>query len=163
MSRLERVTLGYVISPTQISMPHRRGTTVLEILAAGTILGVLLVVCAQMLSRTAVQQQAISNRRAATQMTANAMERISVLPWDALDQAALDAIASAVVGQGMLRGARLEIAVDEPDGTPRAKRIHVAAIWQESSDEAERRQILTAWRYREADPASRQTQRGGGQ
>lgn len=130
----------------------------LEILAAGTILGVLLVVCAQMLSRTAVQQRAISNRRAAMQMIANAMERTSVLPWNGLDQTTLDAIASAVVGQGMLRGARLEIAVDESDGTLHAKRIRVVATWLESGDDAERQQMLTAWRYGEADPASPQLQ-----
>lgn len=155
--------MGSVSSRRRSTIVCRRGTTVLEILAAGAILGVLLVVCAQMLSRTAVQQRAISNRRAAMHMTANAMERISTLPWDGLEQPALDAIASAVVGQGMLRGARLEIKVDEPDRAPRAKRIRVVATWPENSDEVQRRQVLTAWRYGEAEPAASQLPREGEQ
>ncbi len=126
---------------------RRRGTTVLELVAAAAVLAVLLVVCAQMLSRTAVQQRALANRRAALQMASNAMEHVHALPWDGLNEAATDAVATAVVGQEMVRGARLDVAVGEADATLRAKRIRVTVTWNEGSDEVERKQQLTAWCY----------------
>lgn len=142
---------------TRTTSTRRPGTTVLELIAAGAILTVLLVVCAQMLNRTASQQQAISNRRAALQMTANAMERISALPWEELDQSAAGAIATAVVRQAMLRDARLEVTVEELDETLRQKKIRVTATWLEGSDEVERKQQLTAWRF--AEPSWTGTER----
>ncbi len=124
----------------------RRGTTILELIAAGAVLAVLLVVCAQMLSRTAVQQQAVANRRAALQMASNAMERVQALPWSGLDAASVERIAQAVVEQGMLRDGRLAVTIDEPESRLPAKRIHVTVTWNEGSDEVERKQQLTAWR-----------------
>jgi Tfp pilus assembly protein PilE len=132
---------------TRQSSPRRHGTTVLELIAAGAILGVLLVVCAQMLSRTAVQQQAISNRRAAIQMTANAMERVASLSWEDLNESEAEAIATTVVRQAMFRDARLAVTVEELDETLRQKKIRITATWKEGSDEVERKQQLTAWRY----------------
>jgi Tfp pilus assembly protein PilE len=141
---------------TRKSSTRRYGTTVLELVAAGSILSVLLVVCSQMLSRTAVQQQAISNRRAAIQMTANAMERISTLPWEELDEAAAETIATTVVSQKMLRNARLKVSIEELDETLRQKKIRITATWKEDSDEVERKQQLTAWRY--AEPSNSGTE-----
>ena len=121
-----------------------------EIIAAGAVLGVLVVVCAQMLSRTAVQQRAIANRRAALQMASNAMERVYALPWGKLDAGNTETIAKAVIEQGMLRGGRLDIVVDESDPALPAKRIRVSVTSNEGSDEVERKQQLTSWRYAEA-------------
>lgn len=149
--------MHFVDFTTRTTSTRRHGTTVLELVAAGAILSVLLVVCAQMLSRTAVQQQAISNRRAALQMTANAMERISALPWEGLSQSAADAIAATVVSQAMLRDARLEVIIEELDETLRQKKIWITATWREGSDEVERKQQLTAWRY--AEPSGTGTER----
>ena len=132
---------------TRMTQKCRHGTTMVEVIAAGAVLSVLLVVSAQMLSRAAIQQRAISNRRAALQMTANTMERVHALPWDALDRDATDAIASAVLSQKMLRGAQLDVTVDDLDGSLGGKRIRVTATWNEGSDEVERHQELTAWRY----------------
>ena len=127
----------------------------IEVIAAGAVLAVLLVVSAQMLSRTAVQQRAILNRRAALQMTANTMERVYALPWDALDQEAANAIASNVMAQQMLRRSQLGVRVDQLDGALGRTRIRVTASWSEGSDEVERHQELTAWRY--ADSSKSET------
>lgn len=137
---------------TKQTANQRRGTTVLEIVAAGAVLGVLLIVCAQMLSRTAVQQQAIANRRAALQMAANAMERARTVPWEELDAASTERIARAVVDQEMLRGGRVDIAVDEPESSFPAKRVRAIVSWKEERDGVERKQELTAWRFAERSP-----------
>ena len=140
---------------------RRGGTTLLELIAAGAVLGILLIVCAQMLGRAAVQQQAIGHRRAALQTASNAMERAHALSWDDVDAARMETIVQAVVEQGVLRGSRLAIAVDQPESTPPSKRIRVTVIWTEGGDAVQRKQELTAWRYAplphstaDADPAA---------
>jgi type II secretory pathway component PulJ len=132
---------------TDNAVVRRSGTTLLEVIAAGAILGVLLIVCAQMLSRAVVQQQAIAHRRAALQMACNAMERAQAQSWDEVDGARMESIAQAVVEQGMLRNGRVVLVVDQPESMPPSKRIHVTVSWTEGSDEVERKQELTAWRY----------------
>ena len=143
------------LRPAAGSAKRRRATTLLEVIAAAAVLGTLMIVCAQMLSRTAVQQQTLSNRRAAVHMTANAMERAFALSWSALNQQAADAIAAEVVSQNMLRGAQLDVSIGANDETPERKRIRVTAIWNEGSDGVERKQQLTAWRY--AEPLAAET------
>ena len=112
----------------------------------------LLVVCAQLLSRIAVQQLAISNRRAALEMAANAMERARTLPWEDLDATSMGPIVQAVAGQEMLRGAQVDVTVDEPESDVPAKRIRVTVNWKEERDGEERTQKLTAWRFAEGLP-----------
>ena len=131
----------------------------LELIAASAILAVLLIVCAQMLSRTAVQQQGISNRRAATQMTVNAMERVWALPWREMEEEALKRIAATVLAEKMLRRAQVEVVVDDLEGKPASKRIRVTVTWREGSNGIERQQQLTAWRY--ADNRGSSAERAG--
>lgn len=140
---------------------QRRGTTVIELIAAAAILGVLIVVCSQMLSRTIAQQQAIAHRRAALQMASNAMERVQALAWNQLTQADTEPIARAVVAQGALRRSRIEIEIVESRAAPTARRIGVTVFWAEGTDEVERKQKLTAWRFAEENRSSSGTVLGG--
>ncbi len=134
---------------TKSNATRRRGTTLVECIAAGAILAVLLVVCTQALSRTVIQQKAITNRRAALQTAANAMERVHALAWHELAPPNTQRIAQQVSQQEMLRNGRLEITVEESEAAPPAKRIRVAVLWKEMGEERERSQQLTAWRYAE--------------
>lgn len=134
---------------TKSNATRRRGTTLVECIAAGAILAVLLVVCTQALSRTVIQQRAIANRRAALQTAANAMERVHALAWDQLAPANTQRIARQVSQQEMLRGGRVEITVEESQAAPPAKRVRVAVFWKEMGEDRERSQLLTAWRYAE--------------
>ncbi len=131
---------------------RRRGTTLVEVVAAGAILGALLIVCAQMLSRTAVQQHAIANRHTALRMASNAMERARSVPWAHLDAAAMQPIAQAVAGQDRLKSGRVDVTVDPPLSPLGARRIRVTVTWKEESDGVERSQQLTAWRFADAPP-----------
>jgi len=136
---------------TKYTSTGRGGTTLVELIAAAAILAVLIVVCTQMLSRTITQQQAIAHRRAALQMASNAMERVQALTWNELTQADTEPIAQAVVTQGKLRKSRIEIEIVPSEAAPTAKRIGVAVFWTEGSDEVERKQTLTAWRFAHLD------------
>ncbi|MHB8901969.1 MAG: hypothetical protein ACYC6Y_24700 [Thermoguttaceae bacterium] len=125
------------------------GTTLLEVVAAGAILGALIVACMQMLGRAALQQQAIANRRAALQAAANAMERAAALPWHELTAAGGERIVRELDGQPMPRGANLKLVVDPSDSPMPARRVRVVVTWRERNDGAERRQELVAWRFAE--------------
>jgi Tfp pilus assembly protein PilE len=134
---------------TKNTSAGRGGTTLIELIAAAAILAVLIVVCSQMLSRTVTQQQAIAHRRAALQMASNAMERVQALAWNELTAAGMKPIAQAVVAQGMLRRSRIEVEIVQSEAAPPAKRISVTVFWAERSDQVERKQKLTAWRFAE--------------
>lgn len=128
--------------------PFRGGMTLFEILAAVAVLGVLLVACAQMLAVMTVQQQANRNRRAALQMAQNAMERTFTLPWDRSGTEETEKIAAKIAGQGMVRDARVEIAVDSTPARRDEQIVRIAVRWREGAGETERVERLTAWRYR---------------
>ncbi|NLZ01735.1 MAG: hypothetical protein GXY25_14510 [Pirellulaceae bacterium] len=125
-----------------------------EVLAAVAVLGVLLIACAQMLAVMTVQQQAVRNRRAAVQMAQNAMERCFAAARGQTEADKSDEIAAEVTAAGMLRDARVEIALEDA-GDPRGVRVAVA--WREGAEEPERVVRLTGWRYRvrQAEEAAR--------
>jgi|LSQX01.1.fsa_nt_gb prepilin-type N-terminal cleavage/methylation domain-containing protein len=135
----------------------RGGMTLFEVLAAVAVLGVLLIACAQMLAVMTVQQQAVRNRRAAVQMAQNAMERCFAAARGQTEADKSDEIAAEVTAAGMLRDARVEIALEDA-GDPRGVRtVRVAVAWREGAEEPERVVRLTGWRYRvrQAEEAAR--------
>lgn len=150
--------LKLVVRRTALERP---GTTLIELTAAAAILAVLIVVCSQMLSRTIAQQQAIAHRRAALQLASNAMERVQALAWNELTSAGTEPIAQAVVTQGKLRKSRIEIEIVQSEAAPTARRIVVTVFWTERSDQVERKQKLTAWRFAEENRSSSGTVPGG--
>lgn len=148
-------------------LPRRGGMTLFEILAAAAVLGVLLVACGQMLAAMTIQQRAIRNRRAALQMVQNAMERAFTLPWGRSGEEEAEKMAAEIAAQGMLRGARVEIALESAPARRDEQTIRVAVAWREGREETERVERLTAWRYRTgrpeevaAPPEASQPQRG---
>lgn len=126
---------------------HRGGMTLFEILAAVSVLGVLLIACAQMLAVMTVQQQAVRNRRAAVQMAQNAMERCFAAAWEQMGADKTAEIAAEIAAEGMLRGARVEIALKRAVDLHDGRTVQVAVAWREGAEEPERVERLTAWRY----------------
>ncbi len=141
----------------------RGGMTLFEILAAVSVLGVLLIACAQMLAVMTVQQQAVRNRRAAVQMAQNAMERCFAAAWEQTGADKTAEIAAEITAEGMLRDARVEIALDRAGDLRDVQTVRVAVAWREGTEEPERVVRLTGWRYRikqaeEASTPSRENQ-----
>ena len=67
----------------------RRGVLLIEVIAACGLTAVLLALCVQMLSLTALERRHIERRAIALQEAANLIERASAMPFDELSDAKL--------------------------------------------------------------------------
>jgi Tfp pilus assembly protein PilE len=142
------------------TVQHRGGFTLLEILAA-----VFILITAAGLALTAVASVGkatarVSTRHAACQEAAGAMERLGVVPFEKLEEAArANAISLSDAFSRRVKEPKIEIAVtDEPQppaGT-RAKRVVVKVDWSGSDGRPVR---LTAWRFA-AEPKDEAVEEG---
>ena len=126
----------------------RRAFTLLEMLAAFAVLGVLVAFCVQLLPAVARQRAAAAQRQAATQEAANLLERIAARPWDQLTPAALQGVGLSSEARRQLPGAKLQVDVFDPAQNPAARRIAVCVQWEDRDGLPVRPARLVAWRYR---------------
>jgi len=126
----------------------RRGMTMLELLLAGVLLGVLMTVCLQMLSAAAAQRRAADDRQTAVREAANLMERLSTVSFDALTPEGVGQVQLSDVARRALPGGELEVQLSSPPEQPGAKRIVVLLRWQDRTGRFVRPVRLVAWRYR---------------
>jgi len=126
----------------------RRGMTMLELLFAGVLLGVLMTVCLQMLSAAAAQRRAGDDRQTAIREAANLMERLSTVSFDGLTPEGVANVQLSDEARRALLGGELEIQLSSPPEQPGAKRIVVLLRWQDHTGQFVRPVRLVAWRYR---------------
>jgi len=125
---------------------QRGGFTLLEILAA-----VFILITAAGLALTAVASvgkatSRISTRHAAHQEAAGVLERLSVVPFEKLDEAA-KGISPCETFSKRVKDPRIAVAVtdeSEPPKGTRATRVVVTVDWTGSEGQAVR---LTSWRF----------------
>jgi hypothetical protein len=123
----------------------------IEMMAAGAMLGVLLTLSLEMMTAVATQRRAIDQRQDATLELANAMERIAARPWDQLTPQNLAQEQPSPAARGRLPGAELKIEVSTPDADPDAKRITASLHWQDRLGRHVPPVTITTWKYRIAD------------
>jgi type II secretory pathway component PulJ len=127
----------------------RRGFSLYEVLAACVLLAVLGTICLQFLGSAATARRAARQRLSAIQEATNLMERTAARSWDKLTpQAAGDAKLSVEAAQSLPGGAA-EVRIDDPAGTPPAKRITVVVRWENSDGTLAEPVRLVSWRGRE--------------
>ena len=126
----------------------RRGMTMLELLFAGVLLGVLMTVCLQMLSAAAAQRRATDDRQTAIREAANLMERLSTVSFDKLTPEGLGDLKLSDEARRALPGGELQVQLSSPPEQPGAKRIVVLLRWQDHTGQFVRPVRLVAWRYR---------------
>ncbi len=129
----------------------RRGSTILEMVVAATLLGTLLMVCLQLCVATAAQRRAAAQRQCAILELANAMERIAARPWNELTTAALAAERLSPSAVGQLPGVELKIDVSTPAAEPEAKRLVASIVWRDPGGRPLKPLTLTTWRYRHGE------------
>lgn len=153
-------------------MPRHRGFTMIEMVAAGAMLVVLLAVSMQFFQASAVHRRMTRQRELAIQEVANLMERLAAIPWQDLTAEKANQVQLSELARNSLPGAQLTIEVSQPaekpsdgkaaakpvaakaaDGKPSleeppAKRILVALAWEDASRRLGQPIRLTAWRYR---------------
>jgi len=120
----------------------------LEASAALFVLAGLTTLCLQFFAAASGQRRQVFAQLTATQEAANLLEQVEALGWNELSsQNAAKLQLSAQARQALPEG-RVEMLVDEPSGTPPARRLAVAVHWRPQPGEPEREVRLVAWRYR---------------
>jgi Tfp pilus assembly protein PilE len=129
----------------------RRGMMMVELAVAGALVGMLLVVCLQLLSAAVAQRRAADQRQCALVELGNVMEQVTARPWAKLTTAVLSQERLSSSADRQLPGAELKIEVLALADQPNAKRITAALRWQDRSGQLVAPVTLTTWRYKITD------------
>lgn len=125
--------------------PNRLGFTIVEMVAASAMTAVLVTMCVQMLSLTAVQRRASERRTIALEEAANLTESLSSLTWDEITperiaQYRLSEPAQQVLGNGVLK-----IALEPSTSGPPAKLVRVEITWPNGASGSDAAMRLSSW------------------
>lgn len=124
--------------------------TLLETVVAAAMLTGIMTVCLQMLGVVAAQHRVIEKRQMAIREAANAMERLSAMPWDELTTETLqdEKLKLSDAASRRLTGAELTVDVTESSDPVDAKRIALSIRWKDRAGQFVQPVKLTAWRVR---------------
>jgi prepilin-type N-terminal cleavage/methylation domain-containing protein len=126
----------------------RSGFTLMETLVALLVLSTLTTVCLQFFVAAGDQRRQVYSQLTATQEAANLLEHVEALEWNELTAAGTAKVQLSAQARRTLPEARLAIRVDEPTGTPPARRVTASVLWRPQLGEPEREVRLVAWRYK---------------
>lgn len=112
------------------SSPARRGVTLVELLAAFSILGVIVPVSAGLIVRHGRLLSSARNQRLAIEELSNQMERLTSRGGVGIADFVASPRPSPEVAAA-LPGARLSVAIDEPAGPEGARRVVLSVEWGE--------------------------------
>jgi hypothetical protein len=125
----------------------RRGVFLIEVLAACGLTAVLLALCVQILSLTALERRHIERRAIALQEAANLVERASALPFGDLSAANLAELSLSPEVAAILPHAKSSFSItDEPGDLP-ARRVRLEIRWQGRGGREESPANLTFWTF----------------
>ncbi len=126
----------------------RRGFTLLEVSVALLALAALATLCLQFFAAASDQRRQVFAHLAATQEAANLLERVEALEWNDLTPQNAAKLQISAQARQVLPEGRAEMLVDDPSGTPPARRVAVVVHWRPQLGEPEREVRLVAWRYK---------------
>ena len=129
----------------------RRGVLLLEAIAAGVVLGALLVICVQMLSAAVLQRRAAAQRQWANLELSNILEQICARPWADLTAEAVAKEQLSPSASAELPGAELKVEVSIDAKDPSAKHLTAALRWPDRSGQLGSPVTLSTWKYKITD------------
>jgi len=125
----------------------RRGILLIEVIAACGLTAVLLALCVQMLSLTALERRHIERRAIALQEAANLLERASALPFDELSDAKLAELTITPEVREILPQAKSAFIVSDEPGDLPTRRVRLEIHWQGRGTRKEAPARLTFWAF----------------
>jgi hypothetical protein len=125
----------------------RRGIVMLEVIVGCGLLAVLLAICAQLLSVTALERRNSERRAIALEEAANIIERISAVPFADMTRERLAKVELSPEVQRILPGGAAELVVEEEAGEVPSKRVSVKITWKGAAGRTEAPVRLTYWAY----------------
>jgi len=122
---------------------HRPAFILLETIAAGLLVGLVMVMTVRLLTWTAAERRSAERRGWAVQEAANAMELLAGSPFDRLAPGPIASVTLSPGAKAILPEGRIGAEVrDEPDGM---KRIDVRVFWKGAAGIDEAPVRLSAW------------------
>jgi hypothetical protein len=109
----------------------RRGAMLLEAIAAGALLAVMLALVMSAMSATAVERRRMEHRAIALQEIAGAMERAAALPAREISPEKLERIALSPAIDDLLPRPKLTWTVTPDDSLAGGKHIRAVLTWQD--------------------------------
>jgi len=125
----------------------RQAFTLMEMIAAATLLAALMTVCVPMLGAIAAHRRAASQRQCAIQEAANAMEHLAAADWESLKVGASPAAQLSPEARRALPDGSLTVEIASPPQEPGAKRITITVRWEDPAGRRLAPLRLVAWRH----------------
>jgi prepilin-type N-terminal cleavage/methylation domain-containing protein len=129
---------------------RRRAMTLIEVIAAVSMLAVLLGSSVQMMRALGMQQRAAARRAMALQTVQAVTEELTNLPWNALTPAVAENLSVPEVAQFYLPGAVITATVEDVSQPVESKRLSVEMRWNAPSGKPAAPLRLTTWVYPDA-------------
>ena len=131
---------------------RRRGSMFVETAIGIALALVVMIAVAQLIAVVAKQRHEVAQTRLATQVVANAMERVMVLPWDEVTADAAERFEQARLPAGTLDDSQLSISVLDAGDTIPTKRIEIALSWRDRAARRVEPVRLVAWKHESISP-----------
>lgn len=129
--------------------PHRTGFTLLELVTAMVLIGVLMATIAPLLAWTGAVRISTGHRELALHEAANLLERLTTREWDRITQESADEFKLSSQAVSSLPGASLTIVVVPAEIDLPAKRVSVEVNWHNREGDSVTPARLTTIVYRQ--------------
>ncbi len=126
------------------SLPHRTAFTLIEMMLAMMLLGVLFSVFVPMLLTIAHERRDAVREQVALQHAANVLEDVTLRPWAQFQERLTGPELSADL-QPLLPDFQQTVAAADVEGTPTTKRITVTVSWKHRSGQRTQPLMLHGW------------------
>jgi Tfp pilus assembly protein PilE len=118
----------------------------MEVIAAATLLGVVLLIAVPSLRWVAAGRRDAAHRQLAAQEIANVMERVMAREWKDISTDAVAGEELSGEARDRLPGSVLRVEVADSSESPRAKRVTVELRWNDTSGQRLPPARLVAWK-----------------
>jgi hypothetical protein len=124
---------------------NHRGFTIVEMIAASGLTAMLVTMCVQMLSSTAVQRRAAERRMIAVEEATNVTESLGSLTWEELTPERIAEYRLSEPARQILGGGDLKIAIEPSTSGPPAKLVRVEITWPSAGGGTDAPVRLSSW------------------
>lgn len=126
--------------------PARRGISMLEVIVTSILLGTVITAIVPALSACAAHHRMSDIRRCGMQELSNALERMSLAPFEKLDDAAREPFGLSPPARRQIPNGRVTVTVSEATGEPSARRITAELRWSNPGGTSQPLRLST-WRF----------------
>lgn len=129
----------------------RHAFSLLEAVAGAAVLGVALLLAAQLMVAVSGQSHRVQQKQWARQELANLAEQLRAEPFEEITAERVAGMVLSDTTRQVLPEAKLEVDVRPAEGVPAAKRVLLRLVWKDRFGEWSAPVQLVTWKYQEGD------------